>query len=1202
VRAEVAVIDSGRTVSVVDGIISVVSIGIPGPAGPAGPAVTDVDSIDKGFLTPEFGGSNTLGGATTRQIQSIRTATDYYYSLAWHPNGRYFYTGTEPLGGETGTGAISCYAVSKRGMISRKSFVAVAGILGIQSIVITRDGKFLFAYDWNNSQIRRYSIATGGALTLIGLTAPSPTPTILQGYQRSMVLDDNSKTLRLATDTGLYSWAVDSAGGLAALPTMAGAFRSVCSDVDSQRVWALSTADTKIYSYLIATDGSLTAEYNVTLPQTGSGSLGGLFASPNGANLIALIGSSSRPIQYSVSADGTLSLVRRLEISDGYFSWVSFSRNSDLFWMSDPGYGFCIACSMLAEEPFRIETSLTIAGYSRTLAVSPDGQTLIVNGATSGVPHIYVCRINQARTGNLAKLSERITVGPVITNGVPSSLSDQAIGGNSWQCITHPTQPWLYVTGATTGLVSQYSYVAGTGVITSLGAALVTTNCKGGAVSPDGKWLYVADRAASGNGTIRQYSINQSTGVLTEIGTPIPAGVPCHQVTIHPSGKWLYSCGQTDNLIYQYAIDQETGLLTALPTPTIAATNAGPFTMACTPDGSTIYVSCIATLNYVYQYAVDQTTGQLSSSYMYQFVPIAGAAGQETDIQVHPSGKWLLSCGQGTVRYVSVWRLSTGESLYRAGNPIPHSRLGLNSFPDQVTSIAIHPNGVDVYLVAVPASVIHCKFDSEGNLSVIGRMNFPVTGYPASSGGGRLAFNPLGTVAFSASQNFTSIARLSIAQGTQSSVQALTTHKTHTSQQSSSFDTISYDWEFAGIRGARLRANTDGGGNSFGPVYFELSNGGGMIARNQVADIPAAPAANYVGFGCAPTSGQSLATNCNSRACYSGGMPHPTINTYGASFRPCGTADPTNAGASFNDIGVCPATTVNGAVKDSTWYLRYNGSVYAYFATADSISSLYKNANGAPGFYLNQPLNCLNIYPAHASSALNFRGADNVIKATLANAGFNILVGSWSASAIGATYGGTGQTVYAVGDLLYANTTTNLTKLAGNTTTNKRYLSQAGNGTTAGAPGWADISAADITLGQLAPIRGGTGIATNASTGVPSIAAGVWSVLTRLTAALGGTGIDTSASTGVPSIAAGVWSVLTRLTAALGGTGIDTSASTGVPRVAAGVWSVGNLVAPTAPPATSTSAGVAGTITWDANWLYVCIATNSWKRIALTSF
>jgi len=41
---------------------------------------------------------------------------------------------------------------------------------------------------------------------------------------------------------------------------------------------------------------------------------------------------------------------------------------------------------------------------------------------------------------------------------------------------------------------------------------------------------------------------------------------------------------------------------------------------------------------------------------------------------------------------------------------------------------------------------------------------------------------------------------------------------------------------------------------------------------------------------------------------------------------------------------------------------------------------------------------------------------------------------------------------------------------------------------------------------------------------------------------------------------------------------------------------------PTSTPASAAAAGVAGTIAWDAGFLYVCTATNVWKRAALTTW
>ncbi len=39
-----------------------------------------------------------------------------------------------------------------------------------------------------------------------------------------------------------------------------------------------------------------------------------------------------------------------------------------------------------------------------------------------------------------------------------------------------------------------------------------------------------------------------------------------------------------------------------------------------------------------------------------------------------------------------------------------------------------------------------------------------------------------------------------------------------------------------------------------------------------------------------------------------------------------------------------------------------------------------------------------------------------------------------------------------------------------------------------------------------------------------------------------------------------------------------------------------------ATPASASAAGVAGTIAWDSNYIYVCVATNTWKRTALSTW
>lgn len=58
--------------------------------------------------------------------------------------------------------------------------------------------------------------------------------------------------------------------------------------------------------------------------------------------------------------------------------------------------------------------------------------------------------------------------------------------------------------------------------------------------------------------------------------------------------------------------------------------------------------------------------------------------------------------------------------------------------------------------------------------------------------------------------------------------------------------------------------------------------------------------------------------------------------------------------------------------------------------------------------------------------------------------------------------GGTNITTYTLGDTLYASATNVLAKLAGNTTTTKKFLTQTGTGSVSAAPVWGTLSASDI--------------------------------------------------------------------------------------------------------------------------------------------
>lgn len=82
-----------------------------------------------------------------------------------------------------------------------------------------------------------------------------------------------------------------------------------------------------------------------------------------------------------------------------------------------------------------------------------------------------------------------------------------------------------------------------------------------------------------------------------------------------------------------------------------------------------------------------------------------------------------------------------------------------------------------------------------------------------------------------------------------------------------------------------------------------------------------------------------------------------------------------------------------------------------------------------------------------------------------------VTTGTWAGTAVAEIHGGTNQTTYTLGDTLYASAANTLSKLAGNTTNVKQYLSQTGTGAVSAAPAWATISGGDITGAALTEVN-----------------------------------------------------------------------------------------------------------------------------------
>lgn len=124
--------------------------------------------------------------------------------------------------------------------------------------------------------------------------------------------------------------------------------------------------------------------------------------------------------------------------------------------------------------------------------------------------------------------------------------------------------------------------------------------------------------------------------------------------------------------------------------------------------------------------------------------------------------------------------------------------------------------------------------------------------------------------------------------------------------------------------------------------------------------------------------------------------------------------------------------------------------------------------------------------------------------------------GTWNATAIGIAYGGTGQTtataafnalspITTLGDIVYGSGTNAATRLAGNTTATKNFLSQTGTGSVSAAPAWSTVSKSDVGLDSVENTALSTWAGTSSITTLGTIATGTWSA-TAIAANKGGTG------------------------------------------------------------------------------------------------
>jgi hypothetical protein len=129
-----------------------------------------------------------------------------------------------------------------------------------------------------------------------------------------------------------------------------------------------------------------------------------------------------------------------------------------------------------------------------------------------------------------------------------------------------------------------------------------------------------------------------------------------------------------------------------------------------------------------------------------------------------------------------------------------------------------------------------------------------------------------------------------------------------------------------------------------------------------------------------------------------------------------------------------------------------------------------------------------------------------------------IASGTWQGTVVTEVYGGTHQSSYTLGDLLYASAGNTLSRLAGNTASTRKFLRQTGTGSVSAAPAWdtlvnADIAGAGAAFTKTDDTNVTATLGGSASTAVVNAMSLTMGWTGTLSGARGGTGVNNGAST-----------------------------------------------------------------------------------------
>jgi 6-phosphogluconolactonase (cycloisomerase 2 family) len=262
----------------------------------------------------------------------------------------------------------------------------------------------------------------------------------------------------------------------------------------------------------------------------------------------------------------------------------------------------------------------------------------------------------------------------------------------------------LYVSNLYWHTVSAYSIAADGNLSAVPGSPFAAAVPLGVAVTPNGRYLYVADFTASG--AVSAFSIAADGAISPVAGSPFPAKPGTWGLAITPDGKHLYAANSGANNVSAYSIESN-GSLAAVPGSPFPA-GSEPNNLAIAPNGRYLYVANEGS-NSLSAYAIagDGTLSELGGS------PYPAGEGPRA-VSLTSDGRYLYVANESSKTVTGLSIAADGTLAPIPGSPFP-------SAYDQL-GVAVAPDGRYVYTSAnggIPAFSI----GAEGALT-------PVPGSP----------------------------------------------------------------------------------------------------------------------------------------------------------------------------------------------------------------------------------------------------------------------------------------------------------------------------------------------------------------------------------------------------------------------------------------------------------------------------------------